>query len=138
MPELALNDVHRHALAGELDRVRVAQLMRREPATDPGLSSELAQLTTSSGRRPPPTAGGSVDHAEQRSDRERYAMGHPGRELLEAELVHPGLAALVAFAVTDQQRPSGRVDVGLVERSDSLIRRPARDSTVINARMRRP
>ena len=43
-------------------------------------------------------------------------MGHPGRELLEAELVHPGFAALVAFAVTDQRRPAGGVDVGLVER----------------------
>jgi hypothetical protein len=43
-------------------------------------------------------------------------VGQPRGELLEAELVHPGLAAFVAFAVTDQQRPSGDVDVGLVER----------------------
>ena len=44
------------------------------------------------------------------------AVGQPGSELFEAELVHPGLASLVAFAVTDQQRPSRDVDVGLVER----------------------
>ena len=66
--------------------------MRCEPATDPGLSGELAQLTAGSGRRPPPAARRAVDDAEQRADRERDAVGHPGSELLEAELVHPGLA----------------------------------------------
>ena len=30
MPELALDDVERHAFAGELDDERVAQLVRRE------------------------------------------------------------------------------------------------------------
>ena len=43
-------------------------------------------------------------------------MSQPSSELLETELIHPGLAARVAFAVTDQQRPSRRVDVGLVQR----------------------
>jgi hypothetical protein len=32
--ELALEHVERHALAGELDGMRVAQLVRREPAPD--------------------------------------------------------------------------------------------------------
>ena len=36
MPELALDDVQRHALAGELERVRVAQLVRREAPPDAG------------------------------------------------------------------------------------------------------
>jgi hypothetical protein len=40
MAELALNDVERHALTGELERVRVAQLMRREPAPDARLGRE--------------------------------------------------------------------------------------------------
>jgi hypothetical protein len=35
MPELALDDVERHALAGELERVPVAQLVRRERLTHP-------------------------------------------------------------------------------------------------------
>lgn len=43
-------------------------------------------------------------------------MGQPGGELLEPELIHPGLAAFVALAVADQQRPALLVDVGLVER----------------------
>src|SRR3954451_16494262 len=33
--QLTLDDVQRHALAGELDRMRVTQLMRREAAPDP-------------------------------------------------------------------------------------------------------
>src|SRR5262249_14797528 len=40
----------------------------------------------------------------------------PVSELLKAELVHPGLAALVALAVTDQQRAAALVDVGLIQR----------------------
>ena len=44
VPELALDDVERDALAGELQRVRMAQLVRREPAPDPRLSSEPAEL----------------------------------------------------------------------------------------------
>ena len=31
VPQLALDDDHRHALVRQLDRVRVAQLMRRQP-----------------------------------------------------------------------------------------------------------
>jgi hypothetical protein len=43
-------------------------------------------------------------------------VSQPGVELLEAQLVHARLAAFVAFAVADQQRPAALVDVGLVER----------------------
>jgi hypothetical protein len=79
-----------------------------------------------------------VNDTEQRADRERDAVRHPGGELLEPEWVHPGLAAFVALAVTDQQRPSGGVDVGLVERERFADRRPARQRTAINARRRSP
>ena len=44
MAELALDDVERHALASELDGVRVAQLVRREAAPDPGVGGEPAEL----------------------------------------------------------------------------------------------
>jgi hypothetical protein len=47
--ELALNDVQRHALARELERVRVAQLMRREPAPDARLGREPPELATDAG-----------------------------------------------------------------------------------------
>ena len=75
MPELALDDVQRHALAGELERVRVAQLVRREPAPDAGLGGEPAQLAADPGARPGPPAGGAVDDAEQRPDGQLGARG---------------------------------------------------------------
>ena len=36
MPELALDDVQRHALAQQFECVRVPRLVRGEPSTDPG------------------------------------------------------------------------------------------------------
>jgi hypothetical protein len=44
MAELALDDVQRNALASELERVRVSQLMRREPAPDARLGAEAPEL----------------------------------------------------------------------------------------------
>jgi hypothetical protein len=75
-----------------------------------------SQLGSGGGRRPSATAGRSVNHAEQRSGRQRDAVGQPGGKLFEPELVHPGLAALIALSVSDEQRPTPVVDVGLVER----------------------
>jgi hypothetical protein len=49
MAELALNDVHRHALAGELDRMRMAQLMVREATSDARLGAMPAKLTADRG-----------------------------------------------------------------------------------------
>ena len=49
MPELALADVELHALAGEFQRVRVAQLVRREPAPDRGSFGESAELAADRG-----------------------------------------------------------------------------------------
>jgi hypothetical protein len=50
MPELALDNVQRHALAGELERVSVAQLVRRKPASDAGAGGEAAELGAHSPR----------------------------------------------------------------------------------------
>jgi hypothetical protein len=44
MAKLALDDVQRHALAGELKRMRVAELMGREAAADACFASEPAEL----------------------------------------------------------------------------------------------
>lgn len=54
MAELALDDVDRHALAGQFDRMRVTQLMGCEPTSDPRLGGELAQFCPRRGRGPPP------------------------------------------------------------------------------------
>ena len=102
MSELALDDVDRHALAREFDRMRVAQLMGREPASDPSIDGELAQLGPRRGRRPAAATGATVDHAEQRSGRQQHPLLNPRPELLEPELIHPRFAALVTFAVAHQ------------------------------------
>ena len=68
VPELALDDVERDALAGELKRVRVAQLVRREPTPDACLRCEPAELGADRGARPGSSAGGAVDDAEERPD----------------------------------------------------------------------
>jgi hypothetical protein len=44
VPELALDDVERDALAGELERVCVAQLVRRKAAPDSRAGGEPAEL----------------------------------------------------------------------------------------------
>src|SRR5215218_121408 len=77
MPELALDDVKRDALAREFERVRVAQLVRRKPAPDPGPGGESAELRADRGLRPWSAAGGAVDHAEQRPDWELRPCAQP-------------------------------------------------------------
>jgi hypothetical protein len=49
MAELALDDVQRHALAGQFERVRVAQLVRRKPASHAGVRGEPPELATHGG-----------------------------------------------------------------------------------------
>jgi hypothetical protein len=49
VPVLALNDVQRHALTGELERVRVTQLVRREPPPDAGAGSNPPELAADGG-----------------------------------------------------------------------------------------
>jgi hypothetical protein len=57
LPELALHDVERHALTRELERMRMAQLVRREAAPDPAAGGEPPELAADGGARPRPPAG---------------------------------------------------------------------------------
>src|SRR4051812_46250099 len=82
VPELALDDVERHAFAGELDGVGVAQLVRREAPPDTRLDSEPTELDPDPGARPGPAASGAVDDAEQRPDPQLDPVAEPGRQLL--------------------------------------------------------
>ena len=49
MAELALDDVERNALTGELKRVGVAQLLRRKASPDPGAYGEPAEFAADGG-----------------------------------------------------------------------------------------
>ena len=56
MAKLALDDDQRHALAGHLGRMRVAQLVRRKASPHAGLAGDAAQLRARGGGRPGPSA----------------------------------------------------------------------------------
>ena len=49
MPELALDDVERHALAGQFERVGMAQLVRREPTPHACARSQAPELRSDRG-----------------------------------------------------------------------------------------
>ena len=68
--ELALDHDQRDPLTRHLDRMRVPELMRREPATDPGRDRGVVQLSADAGRRARPAACRSAQDAEQSSDRQ--------------------------------------------------------------------
>jgi hypothetical protein len=116
VPELALDDDQRHALAGHLDGVGVSKLVWREASPHARLAGDASQLRAGGGGRPGPPARGAVDDAEERSDRQLNARLEPGRELLPCPVVHADLAAAAALAAADEQRSAARVQVGLGER----------------------
>src|SRR5215218_7873298 len=87
--------------------------MRREPTPDARVPGGAAKLAAHRGTRPRTPAGGSVDDAEQRPDRQLGACAQPRAQLLPAPLVHPDLAPTPALAVADDQRPAPRVEVVL-------------------------
>ena len=109
MPQLALNYDQRHALMRELDSVSMSQLMWGKAPMDASRFRGSAQLLASRGGLPPPSCGRSVDHAEQRADRQRRADLLPSVQLVPALAVHPHLATAPALASADYERPAGAV-----------------------------
>jgi hypothetical protein len=69
VPELALDDIHRHTLAGEFDRVSMPELMRRKATADTCLGREQTQFAAHSSGRPGSVAGRAVEDAKQRPER---------------------------------------------------------------------
>jgi len=94
MPQLSLDDVERHALAGKLKRMRMTELVRCEPAPHPRADGELPELDPDPGCGPRPTARWTVDHAEQRADRQALALVEPEAELPETPLIPSAVAAV--------------------------------------------
>src|SRR3954452_24453547 len=64
VPELALDYVQRHALAQQLECVRVPQLVRDEAAAHAGPGRAPMQRSARRGGMPPAPAAWAVDHAE--------------------------------------------------------------------------
>src|SRR5918995_2160059 len=105
VPELALDDDQRHALARHLDGMRVAELVRRKAPTHPGLAGDAAQFRAGGAGRPRPSTCRTVDDAEQRSDRQLDPGLEPWFELLPGPVVHPHLAAAAALAAPTSSDP---------------------------------
>jgi hypothetical protein len=70
MPELTLDHHQRHSLVLPLDRVRVTQLMGREPSAHACLGRATRQLLARRGHVPAPPSGRAADHAQQRTQRQ--------------------------------------------------------------------
>jgi hypothetical protein len=138
MAQLALDDVERHALVGELDGVGVAQLVGCEAARTAAFRGDAPQLRAGGVARPGPAAGPTVDHAQQRADRHRQPELEPEAEVIPAPAVHADLAAAASFRVADQYRPRRASRSGSVTVSASVMRSPARQSSTISARRRAP
>ena len=116
MPELGLDNEQRHPLARHLDRVRVAQLMRRKTPPDTGVGGGVVQLRADAGGRPRAAGGRAAQYAEQRADRECGAQLQLWAQLLPCPAVHSDLAALATFATAGQDRAAIHVKVALGQR----------------------
>lgn len=115
MSELALDHVERDAFASHLDRMGVAQLMRREPLANAGLVREPPQLCSHGAGRPGPATGGAFDDAEKPADRKLRAVAEPWAQLLPAPVVHADFTSFSALAVADQKCAASLVQVSLAE-----------------------
>jgi hypothetical protein len=113
--ELALDDDQWHAFAGELDGMRVPELVRREAPTDAGREGGPAQLSSGCRTGPVPASRGSVDDAEQRTDRKLDSQLEPRAKLLPGPFVHADLAASSALGVADEQCAAAVIEVGFGE-----------------------
>ena len=81
MSQLALDDDQRDLLVGQLDSVRMAQLMRRKSTPDARRGGSSSQLAARGRLLPRPASGRTVNHAEQWADGEPDAPLLPGFEL---------------------------------------------------------
>lgn len=116
MPELALDHIQWDALSRHFNGVGVAQLVWREAAANTGQAPQAPELRPRRRSRPRPSSRGSVDHAEERANRQFHPELQPGIKLLPSPIVHPNLAALATLAVADEHRSEPGLEVSLGER----------------------
>ena len=95
---LSLDDYKRHAFVRHLGRVRMLQLVRREPPADSGSGGSVMKLLARCRRLPVPPGGRAVDHAQERSDRQPPSRFKPWLELPPRPSIHADLTPPAAFA----------------------------------------
>jgi hypothetical protein len=116
VPEFALDDDERDALAGHFNVVGMAKLVRRKATSHAGARCDLTQLHADRGRCPGPPATRPIDHTEHRADRHLLSGMKPRLELQPARGVHADLAPLSALAAADVDRAAVGVEIALRER----------------------
>src|SRR5215218_968797 len=102
----------------------VAELVRRKSPADSGVGREAVKLEAHTGTGPAAAAGGAIDDAEQRPDRQLGTRGEPGAQLFPAPGVHADLAPSAALALADEQRPAVLVEIGLEQRKRLVDAQP--------------
>jgi hypothetical protein len=100
--QLSLDDVQRHPLAGHLDHMGVAQLVRREAAPDTGPQRQVPKLRADGRARPRASPCLAFDGTEERADGQPEPYLEPGAQLIPAPLIHPNLTSLAALATANQ------------------------------------
>jgi hypothetical protein len=117
--ELALDDDQRHAFVGDLDCVRVAELVRSEAPADSGGGSRSAQLG-SGGRARPEASAGRPLMTQKSGPMGSSCRVEPRLQLLPGPFVHADFAPSATFAVADQERAAAMVEIRLAERKRFL------------------
>ena len=137
MAELALDDRERDALAGHLDRVRVAELVWREASPDAGRDGEGSVLRAAEGDHGRPAVGPCMTHSKAptgsagRKSSHGWICCQPQRSVPTSRRLPPLPRRTSTAPVTRSRSLSASVRA-------SLIRSSARQSTMMSARTRRP
>jgi hypothetical protein len=113
VPQLALDDEQRNALAGHFDGVGVSKLVRRKASANAGRLSGAMELAADACRRARGATGRSTEDAEERADRKARAELQPRLEMRPRTAVHPDLATPTALAVANHHCATVMVEVAL-------------------------
>lgn len=116
MAELSLDDHDRDSFAGHLDRVGVAELVRREPAPDAGRPGGVSQLRAHAGGEAEAAAGWSAEYAKQCAERRPGPDLQPRIELLPRASVHSDLAPLAPLPAAHEHSAARFVTDGMRSR----------------------
>jgi hypothetical protein len=120
VPELTLDGVERDTLAGELERVGMAQLVRREATPDACARGQPAKLGADRGARPRSPARGPVDDEKGcPTGSSACALSH-GRSCSQPHSSDPDFAAEFALAATDDQGAAAVIQFSLGQRERFL------------------
>jgi hypothetical protein len=81
VPELGLDHHQRHSVVRHLDRVRVTQLMGREPPPHACPGRGTPELFAGRGHVPVPAGGPAADHAQQPTNGQLLPQRQPRIQL---------------------------------------------------------